>query len=96
MGQVHLENVTVRFGSGKTAVTALENLDLVSPEHQFAVIVGPSGCGKSSALDLVAGLNRTTEGRVTLGKTVIEKPGPERCEPACKIDPCIGVIGVQK
>ena len=78
MGQVHLENVTVRFGSGKSAVTALENLDLVIPEHQFAVIVGPSGCGKSSALDLVAGLNRTTEGQVTLGKTVIEKPGPER------------------
>ncbi|MBS9718095.1 ABC transporter ATP-binding protein [Pseudohalocynthiibacter aestuariivivens] len=79
MAQVHLENVTVRFGSAKSnQITALQNLDLVIPEEQFAVIVGPSGCGKSSALDLVAGLNRATEGRVTLGSTVIEKPGSER------------------
>ncbi len=79
MTEVRLENVSVRFGESKaTQITALENLDLVIPEQQFAVIVGPSGCGKSSCLDLVAGLNRATEGKTLFGDTLIEKPGPER------------------
>jgi NitT/TauT family transport system ATP-binding protein len=78
MAQLHLDHVSVRFGSGRTAITALENLNLIIPDQQFAVIVGPSGCGKSSTLDLVAGLNTATEGRVTLDGITIEKPGPER------------------
>lgn len=76
MGEVKLENVTVRFGSNPaTQVTALEGLHLTIPEQQFAVIVGPSGCGKSSCLDLVAGLNQATSGRTSINGTTIEKPG---------------------
>ncbi|QIE44203.1 ABC transporter ATP-binding protein [Pseudohalocynthiibacter aestuariivivens] len=79
MGEVQLENVTVRFGSNPaTSVTALDGLHLTIPEQQFAVIVGPSGCGKSSCLDLVAGLNQASTGRTSIGGVTIEKPGPER------------------
>ncbi len=79
MAEVQLHNVAVRFGSNvATQITALDGLDLVIPEGQFAVIVGPSGCGKSSCLDLVAGLNAATEGKSTIDGVTIEKPGPER------------------
>lgn len=79
MGEVQLENVTVRFGSNEaTRITALDGLHLTIPEQQFAVIVGPSGCGKSSCLDLVAGLNQATEGRTLIDGVTIEKPGAER------------------
>lgn len=79
MGVVNLENVTVRFGSNPTTqVTALENLNLEIADHQFAVIVGPSGCGKSSCMDLVAGLNQASDGRVVVDGNTIEKPGSDR------------------
>ena len=79
MGEVLLDNVTVRFGSNPTSwVVALENLTLEIPDQQFAVIVGPSGCGKSSTLDLIAGLNQATEGRTLVDGVTIEKPGADR------------------
>ena len=79
MGEVLLDNVTVRFGSDPaTQITALDGLHLTIPERQFAVIVGPSGCGKSSCLDLVAGLNQATEGRILINGISIEKPGADR------------------
>jgi len=79
MGEVLLDNVTVRFGSDpQTSIVALEDLTLEIPDQQFAVIVGPSGCGKSSALDLVAGLNQATEGRTQIDGVTIEKPGADR------------------
>lgn len=79
MGEVLLDNVTVRFGSNPESwVVALENLTLEIPDQQFAVIVGPSGCGKSSTLDLIAGLNHATEGRTLVDGVAIEKPGADR------------------
>ncbi|MGB7244011.1 MAG: ABC transporter ATP-binding protein [Sulfitobacter sp.] len=79
MGEVLLDNVTVRFGSNPDSwVVALENLTLEIPDQQFAVIVGPSGCGKSSTLDLIAGLNHATEGRTLVDGVTIEKPGADR------------------
>ena len=79
MGEVLLDNVTVRFGSDSANwIVALENLTLEIPDQQFAVIVGPSGCGKSSTLDLIAGLNQATEGRTLVDGVTIEKPGADR------------------
>ena len=34
---------------------------------EFCAVVGPSGCGKSTILTLVAGLDRASEGTVTVG-----------------------------
>ena len=79
MGEVLLDNVTVRFGSKPaTQITALDGLNLSIADQQFAVIVGPSGCGKSSCLDLVAGLNQATEGRILVNGNTIVKPGADR------------------
>jgi NitT/TauT family transport system ATP-binding protein len=79
MGEVLLDNVTVRFGSDSANwIVALENLTLEIPDQQFAVIVGPSGCGKSSTLDLIAGLNQASEGRTLVDGVTIEKPGADR------------------
>ena len=79
MGEVLLDNVTVRFGSNPLSwVVALEDLTLEIPDQQFAVIVGPSGCGKSSTLDLIAGLNQASDGRTLVDGVTIEKPGADR------------------
>jgi NitT/TauT family transport system ATP-binding protein len=40
--------------------------------------VGPSGCGKSTLLHLIAGLDRPTQGRITLDGREVTAPGRER------------------
>ena len=79
MGEVSIENVSLRFRSRKgDDVVALNNLSLQIPNKQFAVIVGPSGCGKSSLLDIIAGLKEPTGGHCKLDGQVINGPGAER------------------
>jgi putative ABC transport system ATP-binding protein len=63
---VVLQGVRKRYGAGSGAVTAIEGIDLELPEGEFLSIVGPSGCGKSTVLNLIAGLDDPTAGRVLL------------------------------
>ncbi len=44
--------------------TAIERLNFQVAQGEFVALVGPSGCGKSTVLNLVAGLDRPTEGQV--------------------------------
>ncbi|MEO5668880.1 MAG: ABC transporter ATP-binding protein [Bdellovibrionota bacterium] len=64
MSEVVFENVT-KIYNGKTVVVPRINLRL--PANQLTVFVGPSGCGKSTLLKLIAGLEDTTEGKITIG-----------------------------
>jgi putative ABC transport system ATP-binding protein len=63
---VQTENLTRIYGSGETAVTALDRVNLSVNEGEFLAVMGPSGCGKSTLLHLIGGLDRPTEGRVLL------------------------------
>ncbi|MGQ9667389.1 MAG: ABC transporter ATP-binding protein, partial [Anaerolineae bacterium] len=63
---VQTENLTRIYGSGETAVTALDHVHLSINEGEFLAVMGPSGCGKSTLLHLIGGLDRPTEGRVLL------------------------------
>lgn len=62
-------------GDGRAApVHALGPLDLTLNKGEVFSVVGPSGCGKSTLLDVIAGLQRPTEGEVSFeGKTVLDK-----------------------
>jgi NitT/TauT family transport system ATP-binding protein len=61
---VQIENVSKRFGHGAESVLALSDVSLEVRAGEFLCIVGASGCGKSSLLNLVAGLDSPTEGKV--------------------------------
>ncbi|MCK6210643.1 ABC transporter ATP-binding protein [Georgenia sp. EYE_87] len=63
---VEIASVGRVFGSGRDAVSALEDIDLTVADGEFVSLIGPSGCGKSTLLRLVADLDRPTSGRITV------------------------------
>jgi putative ABC transport system ATP-binding protein len=67
MSNVQTEKLTKTYGSGATAITALDHVNITIKEGEFVAIMGPSGCGKSTLLHLLGGLDRPSEGRVRIG-----------------------------
>jgi NitT/TauT family transport system ATP-binding protein len=61
---VRLSGVGKVFSSGGSSVTALEDVTLTVREGEFVCLLGASGCGKSTLLNIVAGLDRPTQGTV--------------------------------
>jgi NitT/TauT family transport system ATP-binding protein len=59
-------------------VKALNEVSLEIPDRQFLTLIGPSGCGKTTLLNIFAGFERATSGRVLLDGRPISEPGPER------------------
>jgi putative ABC transport system ATP-binding protein len=55
------------YGSGDTAVVALDEVTVDLPTGQFTAIMGPSGSGKSTLVHCLAGLDSLTDGRVFVG-----------------------------
>lgn len=75
MASVCFEHVTKRYGE----VTAVKDLTLHVRNHEFMVLLGPSGCGKTTALRMIAGLERVSEGKILIdGKVVNDLPPGKR------------------
>lgn len=70
---VVLEAVTKRYGRGRRAVPALDDLTAEFPRGSFTAVMGLSGSGKSTLLQLAAGLDRPSRGTVRLGGTDLGK-----------------------
>jgi lactose/L-arabinose transport system ATP-binding protein len=63
MSGLQLNQVIKRYG----ATQVIHGIDLEIEDGEFCVFVGPSGCGKSTLLRMVAGLEATSDGSISIG-----------------------------
>ncbi|MBM7048343.1 MULTISPECIES: ABC transporter ATP-binding protein [Rhizobium] len=75
MAVIAIENLNKSFG----AFNAVDNLNLKTEDGEFVVLVGPSGCGKTTTMRMIAGLEGSTSGSISIdGEDVTEHTPSER------------------
>lgn len=62
----------------KTSFTVFNNINLTIKKGEFVSLLGPSGCGKSTLLNIVAGLDKASNGVVQIGTKEVSGPGSDR------------------
>jgi len=70
---VEARSLARRYGEGTTAVDALRGVDIDVESGELVAVMGPSGSGKSTLMHLLAGLDKPTEGTVSIAGTEITK-----------------------
>jgi len=68
VGEVHKV-----FRRGSERIDVLHGLNLDVPPGDFLALMGPSGSGKSTLLNLIGGLDRPTDGSITVGGQRIDR-----------------------
>ncbi|BAF58417.1 MAG: ABC transporter ATP-binding protein [Pelotomaculum sp.] len=66
------------FNTNNGNTKALEDVNLTVARGEFVSLVGPSGCGKSTILNIIAGLERASSGKVLKEGREITGAGPDR------------------
>ncbi|ASJ12644.1 ABC transporter ATP-binding protein [Thermococcus thioreducens] len=59
-------NLTKVYGSGRTAVRAVDSVSLILKRGEVVLLMGPSGSGKTTLLTMLSGLLRPTSGSIKL------------------------------
>jgi NitT/TauT family transport system ATP-binding protein len=73
-----VERITKIFGDPETGYPALQDISIEIADGEFVCLLGPSGCGKTTLLNILAGFDHATEGRVSLNGNSISRPTSER------------------
>ena len=72
MADIQLSKVCKSYGK----VDVIHGIDCHIGDGEFVVIVGPSGCGKSTLLRMIAGLEITTQGEISIDGRVVNDLEP--------------------
>jgi NitT/TauT family transport system ATP-binding protein len=80
MSALRVENVSKIFPAvnKSAAVQALQNVSLDVNTNEFVSILGHSGCGKTTLLNLIAGFEKPSSGRIECAGKEVKEPGAER------------------
>ena len=76
--KLRIQSVSKLFRGARQTVSALEDINLQVEDGEFVCFLGASGCGKSTLLNLIAGLEKPTEGTLQTDGHSIDGPGRQR------------------
>jgi multiple sugar transport system ATP-binding protein len=74
MARIRFEQVAKSYGD----VVAVTNLNLDIQDREFVVLLGPSGCGKSTTLNMIAGLEDISAGKLWFDDRLVNALPPHR------------------
>jgi multiple sugar transport system ATP-binding protein len=74
VAEIVLDHVVKRYPDGALAV---DDFNLTIADGEFIILVGPSGCGKSTTLNMVAGLEDITGGKLLIDGQVVNDRAPK-------------------
>src|SRR3989339_558520 len=70
---IQVKNVSKSYWRNSLEIPVLNNLSLEVQEGEFLGLMGPSGSGKTTLLNLIAGIDRPSDGELTVAGTDIAK-----------------------
>tara|TARA_B110000285_G_scaffold186846_1_gene212375 strand:+ start:2490 stop:3173 length:684 start_codon:yes stop_codon:yes gene_type:complete len=73
MKVIELKNLSKIYNPETIPVRAINDVTLSVEEGEFTAIVGPSGCGKTTLLNMIGGLDISSEGSVDIGGVSINE-----------------------
>jgi putative ABC transport system ATP-binding protein len=68
---LRVENLSKIYGSGETAVRAVDDVSFTIKKGEFVAVIGPSGSGKSTLLHIIGGVDIPTKGKVLVDSSDI-------------------------
>ena len=74
----NVQKIYPSMNDGGQEVLAIENVSLEVRKNEFCSILGHSGCGKTTLLNLIAGFEVPTSGRIECAGKLVDGPGADR------------------
>ena len=70
---LEIKNLTKKYGTGKDAKVAVDNISLSIPRGSFFGLLGPNGAGKSTTIHCITGIAQPTSGEIYIDGTDVVK-----------------------
>ena len=70
---LEIKNLRKDYLTDDKPFTALSDISLSFPEVQFVTVLGPSGCGKTTLLNCIGGLDKISDGDITIDENSLPR-----------------------
>ena len=72
-----IEAISKKYQAKNGEVEALKNVNFSVYDGEFVSLIGPSGCGKSTLLSIIAGLEKSSSGKIYIDEEEISGISPK-------------------
>ena len=76
--RAQFDHVSLTFDTPKGKLRVVDDVTYDINDGEFIAVIGPSGCGKTTMMNMLAGFQKPTKGKVLFDGTPVSGPGPER------------------
>ena len=77
---IEVNGVTKTYGKKDSAFTALSDINLSIKDGSTVAVIGKSGSGKSTLMHIMSGLDRPSDGHVSVGGTILGQMKPKQMD----------------